>query len=243
MSQQRPAPPFLPRHRNMLSDTLVSLAGTPDDHSSVDDHLIRIPRLSAEHITAVSYASVTAHRRRAYTTVAASSDIAVAVDQAQYADQQGPCLDALETGTPLPVPDIAATMRWPGFRDAAYRLGLHASLSIPLFAGRGKPIAALNLYGHNPTAMTTLTAAVLATYDPTPPVPSDFPDLDPGGAELVAGLTGAFSVHATIQQAIGFISADQHITLDEAYATLRLRCADTAMSLLDTATAVIAEQH
>ncbi len=37
-------------------------------------------------------------------------------------------------------------MRWPGFRDTAYRLGLHTSLSIPLFAGRGEPIAALNLY-------------------------------------------------------------------------------------------------
>jgi hypothetical protein len=43
------------------------------------------------------------------------------------------------------VKNIDATMAWPGFREAAARMGLHASLSIPLFAGSGATIAALNL--------------------------------------------------------------------------------------------------
>ena len=67
---------------------------------------------------------------------------------------------ALDTARPLAVPDIAATMRWPGFRDTAYRLGSHTSLSIPLFTGSGEPIAALNLYGRDPITMTFLTAPV-----------------------------------------------------------------------------------
>jgi hypothetical protein len=239
MTQQRPTPPLTQR-RGPLRDRLVTLAATPDDHSSIEDDLITIAQLSAQLIAAASYASVTARREGAYTTVAASDDIAVAVDQAQYAEQTGPCLDALETARPLSVSDITATMRWPGFRDTAHRLGLHASLSIPLFAGRGQAIAALNLYGHDSTTMATLTAAVLATYDDDAPTN---PDLDPGGAELVNGLTNAFAVRAIIQQAIGIIIAEQHGTPDRAYATLRIRAIDTGKSLIDTANAVLTERQ
>jgi hypothetical protein len=68
-----------------------------------------------------------------------SSALAVAVDEAQYAEQAGPCLEPLHTGVPAPVPDIAATMVWPGFRDQAVKIGLRASVSIPLYAGSGAP--------------------------------------------------------------------------------------------------------
>jgi hypothetical protein len=90
---------------------------------------VTIAQLSADLIAPVAYASITAYRDDAVTTVATSSEIALAVDQAQYAEQAGPCLDALDTASPIAVPNIAATMRWPGFRDSAYRLGVSASLS------------------------------------------------------------------------------------------------------------------
>jgi ANTAR domain/GAF domain len=238
MTQQRPTPP-LPRQQGRLDDTLVTLAGTPDDHSSVEGLLVVIAQLSAARVAAVSYASVTARHDGAYTTVAASDEIALAVDLAQYADRAGPCLEALEDAKPLAVPEIAATMRWPGFRDTAYRLGLHTSLSIPLFAGRGEPIAALNLYGHDSATMTALTAAVWALYDEDAPTGLDVPDLDAGGAELIDGLTDAFAVRALVQQAVGIIIATRRCTPDHAYATLRLRAADDGRSLLDTAQAII----
>ncbi|WP_306207349.1 GAF domain-containing protein [Actinoplanes sp. RD1] len=239
MSRQLPTPPL---HRGGLAGALATLAGTPDDHSGVPDRLVTIAQLSAQRVAAVSYASVTARHDGAHTTVAASSAIAVAVDQAQYADQAGPCLDAIGTGRPTPVPDIAVTMRWPGFRDTAYRLGLQTSLSIPLFAGRGEPIAALNLYGHDPAAMAALTAAVWATYDEAAPAAPDLPALDPGGAELVAGLTEAFAVRAIIQQAIGVLLSERPGTAESAYAALRLRAADAGEPLLGIAQAVVAGQ-
>jgi hypothetical protein len=242
MTHQRPTPP-LPRQQDQLSYALVALAGTPDDHSGVEDQLIMIAQLSAQRISAVSYASVTARHDGAYTTVAASDAIAVAVDEAQYADQSGPCLDAIRTAKPLAVPEIATTMRWPGFRDTAYRLGLHTSLSIPIFAGRGEPIAALNLYGHDPTAMTALTSAVWAVYEEDAQPRPGLPGPDPGGAELVEGLTSAFAVRAIIQQAIGIIMDKQPGMPEHAYTTLRLRAADTDNSLLDTANAVITGQR
>ena len=55
-------------------------------------------------------------------------------------------------------------MTWPRFRDVAAGLGLQASLSIPLSAGRGDVVAALNLYGHDMIAMATLGSRVLSLY-------------------------------------------------------------------------------
>jgi hypothetical protein len=90
--------------------------------------------------------------------------------------------------------------------------------------------------------MAVLTAAVWAAYDDTAPTSPMTADLDPGGTELVEGLTGAFRVRALIQQAIGIVIAEQHSTPDSAYAMLRLRAADSEASLLDVANAVIGDR-
>jgi hypothetical protein len=238
MTQQRQTPALEQDRR--LAGALVTLASTPNDRSDMEKLLVDVAQLTAERVAAVSFASVTARREGAYTTVAASNDIAVAVDEAQYADQAGPCLEAIETASPLSVPDFAVTMRWPGFCDTAQRLGLHTSLSIPLFAGRGEPVAALNLYGYDSTTMTALSSAVWAAYDDTAPASPHVADLDLGGTELVEGLTSAFAVRVTIQQAIGVIMVKETCTPDRAYAALRLRAADAAESLLESANEIIA---
>lgn len=238
-----PANPYRPAP-GVLADSLVALAGTPDDASQVRSCLVTIAQLTAERVAAASYASVTVLQGEAYTTVATSSEMAVAVDLAQYADDDGPCLRALETGVPVGVQHIATTMTWPGFRETAFKLGLRASLSVPLFAGSGAPIAALNIYGHDPDAMAPLTARVWSVYDPEqrPVADPGGQPLDPGGAELVSGLAGAFEVRARIQQAAGVVMAREHNTSREAYLTLRMRAAASGASLIDTAAAVLAEQ-
>jgi hypothetical protein len=235
-----------------LADSLSTLAATPDDAPDIDAQLVMIAHLAADLVTPVSYASVTATRDAAYTTVATSSQVALAVDLAQYADDSGPCLDALQTGAPFSVRSIAATMVWPGFRAAALHLGLRASLSIPLFAGSGAPVAVLNLYGHDPVAMAPLQQRVGELYDPDTPAgprrdPSqpgepehdgrehDGPALDVGGGQLLAGLREALAVRATIQRAIGVIMARERRPAGEAYAILRLRAAAGHASLPDTA--------
>jgi hypothetical protein len=218
-----------------LRERLVGLAGRADDNSHIAGDLVEIARLSADRITAVSYASVTSRYEGAYATVAASSDLAVAVDQAQYADEAGPCLDALDADRPVAVPEVAATMAWPGFREIAGRLGLRSSLSIPLFAGRGTPIAALNLYGHEPNAMKILTAAVCSVYETDTSPDRHVADLDAGGDEMVTGLAGAFATRATIQQALGILMSTAGQGFDQAYTMLRLRAAETGATMADEA--------
>jgi hypothetical protein len=170
--------------------------------------------------------------------------VALAVDHAQYADDSGPCLDTLRSGRLTPVPDIATTTAWPGFRTAAQRLGLQASLSVPLFAARGVDVAALNLYSRDAAALTPITARLQAVYDPYGPVTQDeLLRLDPGSEQLATGLTAAFAVRAVIQQAIGVIMASANIDENSAYLTLRVRAVDQGTSLVETARTVLAERR
>jgi hypothetical protein len=223
-----------------LADDLIALAGTPDDESNVSALLKSITQSAADLLPPVSYASLTVYDDDSYATVAMSSELALAVDEAQYADQAGPCLDALRTDKPTAVQQIDATVRWPGFRAAALRLGLRASLSIPLFAGRGTPIAALNLYGYDTDAMAPLIAAVLTTFENSSDGAESKPlELEPGPLQLVDGLIGAFGVRADIQRSLGVIMSMEHTDADGAYAILRSRAAATAVSLPVVAESVL----
>jgi hypothetical protein len=242
VTRSQPAPER-PPGRSGLADSLITLAGTADDDSTVGGQLVTIAQLAADRLDEVAFASVTREHESAYSTVAVSSALALAVDEAQYADKAGPCLDALESGTPTVVPYIDATMSWPRFRDTAHTLGLRSSLSIPVFAGRGQPLAALNLYGHDPGAMAPLSAAVLAAYDDTPEQrPAGGRDeLGPEARELIDGIVGAFRVRATIQQAIGMIIAERQTNADLAYTLLRTTAASATCSLINAATAVVGD--
>lgn len=242
MTTSQPSPPVHTEARGPLAAALINLAQTPDDLPGIDAQLAAIARLTADRVAGVDYASITALRGGDHITVAASSELADSVDQAQYADADGPCLRSLSLDTPVTVPDIAGTMTWPGFHEAAAAIGLHASTSIPLSAGSGTPVAVLNLYGHDAVAMAPLIAGVWAVYDPAQPVPGGdgaLAALDAGAAELLAGFAEALSVRATIQLALRLIMERTRSTARDAYVTLRLNAADAGASLLTAANTVI----
>jgi len=77
-------------------------------------------------------------------------------------------------------------------------------------------------------------------YKPNPAAGGgEVADLEPGAAELIAGLAEAFAVRATIQQAVGVIMARQGVGAFDAYLSLRARAAETGSSLTTTAAALL----
>jgi hypothetical protein len=228
-----------------MAAALVALAMTPDDADDLDAQLNKVVRMVVDRVAAAEYASVTAARDGAYATVATTSELATAVDQAQYEDQDGPCLRSLEENTPIGVRDIDTTIRWPGFRQAALSMGLHASVSIPLFSGSGDAIAVLNLYGRDAAAMAPLVAGVPAIFDPDLPLPADRDDLQPldaGGEELLTGFAEALAARSTIQLALGIIMGESGASAKDAYVELRVRAANAGVSLLTAADSVIVQR-
>lgn len=223
-----------------LAGAMITLAGTPEHSPRVDALLATIAKLAGERVAAASHASVTALRGKAYTTVALSEELIREIDEVQYADNAGPCVEALDTGVPVAVPNTDATVQWPGFHDAAPRMGLHASVSVPLYAGRGEAVAALNLYSHDRAAMAPLIAGVCAVHDHPGGDPTEtLAALDAGGRELVAGYAEALSIRATVRLAIELIRTKNRCSPDDAYLSLCIHAGEADTDLAAAAAALI----
>ncbi|GAB2594041.1 transcriptional regulator [Paractinoplanes abujensis] len=231
-----------PGRHGPLAEAIITLAETPDHAADIEQRLTEVAALAVDRVTAADYASITTLHGREYTTLAASSDVALAVDEAQFADGAGPCLQALTTGEPVGVPDIAATMDWPGFHQVAPALGLRASISIPLYSGRGTTIAVLNLCGRDDATMKPLIAGVAELYATSrglgleagsPPVS------DAGAEELLAGYAGALAVRATIQFALDILAGSEAGRTDDAYTELCARAVENGTSLSVAAALVL----
>lgn len=71
---------------------------------------------------------------------------ALALDEAQYEGDGGPCLEALRSRSQLQVAIGAEEHRWPAFEQRARELGVGAVLSTALLRAPGEAIGALNIY-------------------------------------------------------------------------------------------------
>ncbi|HWT48723.1 MAG TPA: GAF domain-containing protein, partial [Mycobacterium sp.] len=133
------------------------------------------------------------------------------VEELQATMGQGPGIDALDSGRPILVGDLAAPMsnrRWPMFASEVARLGVCAMYSLPLALGAIR-VGVLDLYHHTPShlnqdqlmdaliyADTALLLVLDAQIDIATPVDGDYPN----GPDPVLW-------HAQVHQAAGMVSA------------------------------------
>lgn len=70
-------------------------------------------------------------------TFGASDPAARLLDGLQFTAGEGPCLEAAQTRNPVLVPDLHAhdEPRWPAFKEAAERAGVHAVFAMPVRVG------------------------------------------------------------------------------------------------------------
>jgi GAF domain-containing protein len=187
--------------------------------ADVTAFLSQVVHLAAAVIPATS-CSVTLRRDNSVTTAASSDDMALAVDEVQYGRGQGPCLHALHSGRPVPVPHLAAEDRWPDYRPHAIAHGVASSLSLPLIV-EGNTIGALNIYG-----------ASVAQFDGTPTRRAEaFAAQTVTALRIVMHqaqqmtlekqLREALAARALIDQAIGMVAGQQHITATAAFEMAR----------------------
>ncbi|WP_372461589.1 GAF and ANTAR domain-containing protein [Actinacidiphila acidipaludis] len=97
---------------------------------------------------------VTLERRGQPLTVASTGDSATRLDEKQYGQDAGPCLEALRTGREVSVPDMIAERRWGAYGAFAVAHGTLSSLSVPIAAWAGTA-GALNLYSSRSDGFAT----------------------------------------------------------------------------------------
>jgi ANTAR domain/GAF domain len=222
-----PAPAELADLYTDLGEKLAVLRTSADLFAAVS-------QLAVTVIPGAEHAGVTQAKGDELSTVAATGEMAIAVDRLQYALREGPCVDAATDSAPLSrTPDLASDARWPRFGPAAVQqTGVHSMMSVQLFseddAQRG---AALNMYSIDPAAFThrdAVVATVLASHAAL--VFTAAADRDRAD-NLEAALRNARDIGI----AIGVLMSQHKISRDNAFDLLRIASQHTHRKLADIA--------
>jgi hypothetical protein len=140
------------------------------ERKDVGDVLYEMTQLGVDIVVGCESASITLIHDGVAATVASSDSSARSLDEIQYADGDGPCLQAARTDRMIRVDDLAdGPPQERPWREAALGRGVTASLSLPVPAGR-EVRAALNLYtvqpgGWTPQSLNAAQALVMYTGD------------------------------------------------------------------------------
>ena len=164
------------------------------------------------------------------------------IEELQFTLGEGPCIDAYNFAQPISEPDLAIpTRHWLAFTPPALDAGVRAIFSFPLQLG-AVSLGALDLYRDDSGALTIhqhADALVLASIV-TEAVISMQTNAAPG--TLAAELTRVTEHRVVVHQAVGMVSVQLGVSVNEALIRLRAYAFGNSRQLDDVADEVIARR-
>ena len=200
--------------------------------------LQQVASLAQRTIAGVNEASVTLVRGKNAHTAAFTGALARALDERQYQEGGGPCLDAAAGAAVVSVPDLAREQRWPHYLPAALEAGVRSSLSVGLPVHENVT-GALNLYATEPGAFDEDAIVLAQTFSGYAAVALANAHLYDATATLAQHMQAAMEHRAVIEQAKGIVMGQLNCTADEAFAKLSKISQDTNRKLHDIAAALV----
>jgi len=153
------------------------------------------------------------HSRTRIETAASTSPRVSRSHELQLELDEGPCLDALDSGGSFLCTDVQTDERWPAWGPAAAQLGIHSALSV-LLETRERRYGSLNLYADRPDAFDgndLATAMIFARHA----------SVALANAHQEQGLLTAIDARKVIGQAQGILMERFDIEPDRAFDVLR----------------------
>ncbi|SCF13069.1 GAF domain-containing protein [Micromonospora coriariae] len=201
--------------------------------------LTRVAGLATRAVPGADQVSVTLVGAGGAHTAAFTGGLALALDEAQYEQGDGPCLTAAAANSTVHVADMAAESRWPNWAGIAVTAGAHSSLSI------GLPMhefvtGALNIYATRPGAFSDEAVSLAESFADYAAVAMANAHLYDTQATLAQHMQAAMQSRAVIEQAKGIIMGERRCTADEAFAMLAKISQDSNRRLRDVAAALVA---
>ena len=201
--------------------------------------LHEVADLAKQTLAGADEVSVTLLRGSFGQTAVYTGELALKLDEWQYAQGHGPCIDASISAAPLYVPDMRAEERWPDWAGQAAQLGAGSSLSI------GLPIqeavtGALNVYSTRTAAFDDTAVTVARSFAAYAAVALSNAHLYDSTATLAEQMQAAMQNRSVIEQAKGIIMGDRKCGPDEAFNILAKISQDTNRKVRDVAAALVA---
>jgi GAF domain-containing protein len=217
-----------------VAQALSDMARSLQHQENLQDTLNAITAAAVGTVPGAEYAGLMVVRgRRDIKSTAVTADLVTAVDQAQYATGEGPCLTAIAENPVVRVTDLAHENRWPDFGRRAVRLGVRSMLSLKLFV-IGDRLGGLNLYAHRPHAFDEESQQVGNLFAAHAAVAM-------AAAQREENLSRAVTGRDVVGQAKGILMERYKITGDDAFRLLvrtsqhaNVKLTEIARSLTET---------
>jgi transcriptional regulator with GAF, ATPase, and Fis domain len=181
--------------------------------------LTRIAELTTGTLPGASEVSVTLVQGESAHSAAFTGQTALKLDEIQYDQGRGPCLDAAADAHTVLVADMTAETRWPEFAEQAAEAGMLSSLSIGLPVQQDL-IGALNIYSRETDAFDGDTVRAAETFGSYAAIAVANVVSHENASTLAANMQQAMQFRAVIEQAKGIIMVQRKCDADEAFSVL-----------------------
>lgn len=224
-----------------LADTFVELADTLVDDFDVFEFLMKVTQRTAELIGGADVGLLLADGRDRLQFMAASNEDAKRLELFQVQVDEGPCLDAFQSGQPVVNADLRdAADRWPRFAPRAAAAGYRSVHAFPLRL-RQDVIGAINVFGTDDARWKDGDAHIVQTLAHIATIGLLQERAARRGAVLAEQLQSALNTRIVIEQAKGAIAQFRGVTVDEAFVLLRAHARNTGTHLAEVAHAALTD--
>ncbi len=225
--------------RQTLSSVLIELSDTLATTFDIDDYLHLLCQRAHELFDVQAAGVLLEAPDGALRLTAASTDESAALDLFEAQARQGPCFDAYETGEQIVDADLTAVgERWPQFTPMALERGLRSVHAFPLRL-RDDRVGAMNLFRETPghfDEADVLAAQALADMATIAIMSRRQYD----AAQVRTGqLQGALDSRVLIEQAKGILAERHHVSLAEAFMSLRQHARSQRHTLREVSQAIV----
>lgn len=222
-----------------LSEFFVEVADALVDDYDLMEFLNNLTEKAAEVSGAGAVGLVLSDHRARVRFMAASNESGKVLELFQIQNDEGPCLDCVQTGTPIVNADLAhAGDRWPIFAPRALAAGFQSVHAFPMRL-RDKIIGALNLFGTTDSRFEPDEVRVVQALADVATI-AILHERNLSQAEaLTEQLQGALNSRIVIEQAKGALAHAEAISTSEAFDVMRARARSTRTGLVDVAREVL----
>src|SRR6185437_15520020 len=176
--------------------------GQPDAAEVRLNRLLNLILETAVEALGFSAATVTARHGGDVSTVGATDQRLIGLDDAQYA-AGGPCIGTLDRSDPIFLQDAAGDERWEHFAETARHLGVKSSLSVHVPTDSPEVAASLNLYARERLALSDRQVRLALSYGEQLAATLQSVDAYKSASMLARNMAEAMRSRAVIEQAKG----------------------------------------
>jgi len=231
--------PSVPRSSVDPRDAFAQLGRISFEDTSMHELLQRVAELSKQVVPGVAEASVSLIADDRPATPAFTGQLALDLDESQYACGHGPCLEAATGREIREITDAREEPRWPGYPPVCVERGSLSSLSLPVPLGENLQ-AALNLYGREAHAFDADSQATGREFAAHAAVAVRNLHLYETTRRRATNLDAAMHSRAVIEQAKGILMSQRRCDASGAFTLLSKASQRSNRKLRDVAAALVA---